>query len=261
MGKIISFINQKGGVGKTTTCVNMASYMALMGKKVLLLDMDPQGNASSSLGINKEDKFKTIYDVLIEDNDITEVTRPTKVNGLDLIPSNVDLAGAEVELVQMDNREKTLKRHLSTVKDVYDFICIDCPPSLGLLTVNALTASDSVIIPIQCEYFAIEALSQLMYTLKLVKKHLNHSIDVEGVVLTMKDARSNLGNSVAKDITKYFNEKVYDTIIPRNVRLAEAPSYGEPICIYDPKCTGAFAYKLLTEEFLKRNSAEYIKIN
>ena len=162
MGKIISFINQKGGVGKTTTCVNMASYMAMMGKKVLLLDMDPQGNASSSMGINKEDKYKTIYDVLIEDTDLSEVIMPTKVNGLDLIPSNVDLAGAEVELVQMENREKTLKRHLSAIKGVYDFVCIDCPPSLGLLTVNALTASDSVIIPIQCEYFAIEGLSQLM---------------------------------------------------------------------------------------------------
>lgn len=261
MGKIISFINQKGGVGKTTTCVNMASYMAMMGKKVLLLDMDPQGNASSSMGINKEDKYKTIYDVLIEDTDLSEVIMPTKVNGLDLIPSNVDLAGAEVELVQMENREKTLKRHLSLIKNMYDFICIDCPPSLGLLTVNSLTASDSVIIPIQCEYFAIEGLSQLMYTLKLVKKHLNSNIDVEGVVLTMKDARSNLGNSVAKDISKYFGNKVYDTVIPRNIRLAEAPSFGEPICIYDPKCTGAFAYKLLTEEFLKRNSTEYIKIN
>ena len=208
MGKIISFINQKGGVGKTTTCVNMASYMAMMGKKVLLLDMDAQGNASSSMGMNKEDKYKTIYNVLIEDADLGEVIVPTKVKGLDLIPSNVDLAGAEVDLVQMDNREKTLKRHLSQIKEVYDYICIDCPPSLGLLTVNSLTASDSVIIPIQCEYFAIEGLSQLMYTLKLVKKHLNSAIDVEGVVLTMKDARSNLGNSVAKDITKYFGSKV-----------------------------------------------------
>lgn len=261
MGKILSFINQKGGVGKTTTCVNMASYMSMMGKKVLLLDMDPQGNASSSMGINKEDKYKTIYDVLIEDTDISEVTQTTKVNGLDLIPSNVDLAGAEVELVQIENREKTLKRHLSKIKNLYDFICIDCPPSLGLLTVNALTASDSVIIPIQCEYFALEGLSQLMYTLKLVKKHLNSDIDVEGVVLTMKDSRSNLGNSVAKDISKYFGNKVYETVIPRNIRLAEAPSFGEPICIYDPKCTGAFAYKLLTEEFLKKNSVDYIKIN
>lgn len=261
MGKILSFINQKGGVGKTTTCVNMASYMSMMGKKVLLLDMDPQGNASSSMGINKEDKYKTIYDVLIEDTDISEVTQTTKVNGLDLIPSNVDLAGAEVELVQIENREKTLKHHLSKIKNLYDFICIDCPPSLGLLTVNALTASDSVIIPIQCEYFALEGLSQLMYTLKLVKKHLNSDIDVEGVVLTMKDSRSNLGNSVAKDISKYFGNKVYETVIPRNIRLAEAPSFGEPICIYDPKCTGAFAYKLLTEEFLKKNSVDYIKIN
>ncbi len=253
MGKIVSFINQKGGVGKTTTCVNMASYMAVMGKKVLLVDLDPQGNASSSLGIDKEANLKTIYNVIVDDNLLDEVILKSKVDNLDIVPSNVDLAGAEIELVQMNNREKVVKKILQTVKGSYDFICIDCPPSLGLITVNALTASDSIIIPIQCEYFAIEGLTQLMYTIKLVKKHLNPDIDVEGVVLTMKDARSNLGNSVAADVSKYFNNKVYDTIIPRNVRLAEAPSYGEPICMYDPKCNGAFAYKLLTEEFLKRN--------
>lgn len=253
MGKIVSFINQKGGVGKTTTCVNMASYMAVMGKKVLLVDLDPQGNASSSLGIDKEASLKTIYNVIVDDNLLDEVILKSKVDNLDIVPSNVDLAGAEIELVQMNNREKVVKKILQTVKNSYDFICIDCPPSLGLITVNALTASDSLIIPIQCEYFALEGLTQLMYTIKLVKKHLNPDIDVEGVVLTMKDARSNLGNSVAADISKYFNNKVYDTIIPRNVRLAEAPSYGEPICMYDPKCSGAFAYKLLTEEFLKRN--------
>lgn len=253
MGKIISFINQKGGVGKTTTCVNMASYLAVMGKKVLLVDMDPQGNASSSVGINKDHKIKTIYDVIIDENDVSDVVIKTKINNLDIIPSSVDLAGAEIELVQLNNREKVLRKILNKIKDSYNYICIDCPPSLGLLTVNALTASDSVIIPIQCEYFAIEGVTQLMYTLKLVKKHLNESIEVEGVVLTMKDSRSNLGNSVAADIGKYFNDKVYDTIIPRNVRLAEAPSYGEPICMYDPKSSGAFYYKALTEEFLKRN--------
>lgn len=253
MGKIVSFINQKGGVGKTTTCVNMASYMAVMGKKVLLVDLDPQGNATSSLGIDKEGDLKTIYNVIVDDNLLDEVIIKSKVEGLDVVPSNVDLAGAEIELVQMNNREKVIKKILSTIKNSYDYICIDCPPSLGLITVNALTASNSVIIPIQCEYFALEGLTQLMYTIKLVKKHLNTEIDVEGVVLTMKDARSNLGNSVAADISKYFNNKVYDTIIPRNIRLAEAPSYGEPICMYDPKCNGAFAYKLLTEEFLKRN--------
>lgn len=254
MGKIISFINQKGGVGKTTTCVNMASYLAVMGKKVLLLDLDPQGNATSSLGIDKESGLKTIYNVIVDDNLLDEVIMKSKLDNLDIIPSNVDLAGAEIELVQMNNREKVVKKILQPIKNSYDYICIDCPPSLGLITVNGLTASDSLIIPIQCEYFAIEGLTQLMYTIKLVKKHLNPDIAVEGVVLTMKDARSNLGNSVAADVNKYFNNKVYDAIIPRNIRLAEAPSYGEPICMYDPKCSGAIAYRTLTEEFLKRNN-------
>ena len=253
MGKIVAFLNQKGGVGKTTTCVNMAGFLATMGKKVLLVDIDPQGNASSNLGIEKESKPKTIYNVIVDDNTIEEVILPTKLENLDIIPSDVDLAGAEIELVQMNNREKVVRNILKKVKEKYDYICIDCPPSLGLITVNALTACDSVLIPIQCEYFALEGLSQLMYTIKLVKKHLNENIDVEGVVLTMKDNRSNLGQSVAQDITKYFGKKVYSTIIPRNVRLAEAPSFGEPIVIYDPKCTGAIAYKALTEEFLKNN--------
>ena len=253
MGKIIAFLNQKGGVGKTTTCVNMAGYLAEMGKKVLLLDIDAQGNASSSVGIEKDKKFKTIYNVIVDDNTIDEVILPTRYENLHVIPADVDLAGAEVELVQMNNREKVVKRILHKVKDQYDFICIDCPPSLGLVTVNALTACDSVLIPIQCEYFALEGLSQLMYTIKLVKKHLNESIDVEGVVLTMKDNRSNLGQQVAEDITKYFGKKVYKTVIPRNIRLAEAPSFGEPIFTYDPKCSGAVAYKALTEEFLQNN--------
>ncbi len=253
MGKIVAFLNQKGGVGKTTTCVNMAGYLAQMGKKVLLLDIDPQGNASSNLGIEKDSKPKTIYNVIVDDNTIDEVIVPTKLQNLDLIPSDVDLAGAEIELVQMNNREKVVRNILKKVVNNYDYICIDCPPSLGLITVNALTACDSVLIPIQCEYFALEGLSQLMYTIKLVKKHLNENIDVEGVVLTMKDNRSNLGQSVAQDITKYFGKKVYQTIIPRNIRLAEAPSFGEPICVYDPKCTGAIAYRTLTEEFLKNN--------
>ena len=249
MGKIVAFLNQKGGVGKTTTCVNMAGYLAQMGKKVLLLDIDPQGNASSNLGIEKDSKPKTIYNVIVDDNTIDEVIVPTKLENLDLIPSDVDLAGAEIELDQMNNREKVVRNIRKKVVNNYDYICIDCPPSLGLITVNALTACDSVLIPIQCEYFALEGLSQLMYTIKLVKKHLNENIDVEGVVLTMKDNRSNLGQSVAQDITKYFGKKVYKTIIPRNIRLAEAPSFGEPICVYDPKCTGAIAYRTLTEEF------------
>ncbi len=254
MGKVISFINQKGGVGKTTTCVNMSAYLAEMGKKVLLIDVDPQGNASSSVGINKEDKFKTIYDVLINEEPIESIILPTKVQNLSVIPANIDLSGAEIELVEVNNREKVLKKALTKIKDKYDFICIDCPPSLGLISVNALTASNSVIIPIQCEYFALEGISVLMYTIKLIKKHeLNPDLDVEGVVLTMKDGRSNLGHLVANDIGKYFKEKVYKTIIPRNIRLAEAPSYGEPINMYDPKSTGAIAYKQLTEEFLEKN--------
>lgn len=253
MGKIVAFLNQKGGVGKTTTCVNMAGYLGQMGKKVLVLDIDPQGNASSNLGIEKDSKPKTIYDVIVDDNTIDEVILHTKFENLDIIPSDVDLAGAEIELVQVNNREKIVRNILRKISDKYDYICIDCPPSLGLITVNALTACDSVLIPIQCEYFALEGLSQLMYTIKLVKKHLNENIDVEGVVLTMKDNRSNLGQSVAQDISKYFGKKVYKTMIPRNVRLAEAPSFAEPICVYDPRCTGALAYKALTEEFLKNN--------
>lgn len=253
MNKVISFINQKGGVGKTTTCVNLSAYLAEMGKKVLVIDMDPQGNASSSFGINKEDKHKTIYSVIVNEDDIKDVILKTQFNNLDIIPSDVDLAGAEIDLVEIPNREKVLRKAISKIKDNYDYICLDCPPSLGLITVNALTASDSVIIPIQCHYFALEGLSVLMYTLKLVKKHLNPDVDVEGVVLTMKDGRSNLDQSVADDINKYFKEKVYKTIIPRNVRLAEAPSFGMPISSYDPKSTGGIAYKNLTEEFLKRN--------
>lgn len=251
MGKIVAFLNQKGGVGKTTTCVNMAGYLAEKGKKVLLVDIDPQGNASSSIGIEKDKKVKTIYDVIVDDNTIDEVILPTKFPNLDVVPSNVDLAGAELELVQMNNREKIVRNILKKIKDNYDYIYIDCPPSLGLITVNALTACDSVLIPIQCEYLALEGLSQLMYTIKLVKKHLNENITVEGVVLTMRNNRSNLGQSVAEDITKYFGKKLYKTSIPRNVRLAEAPSFGEPINVYDSKCVGAQAYKALTEEFLK----------
>jgi len=256
MGKIISFINQKGGVGKTTTCVNVASYMASFGKKVLIFDIDPQGNATSNVGIEKKDEIKTIYNAIVGDCNINDVVQHTKFNNLDIIPADVDLAGAEIELVRMNNREKIVKNLIDTIKDNYDYICIDCPPSLGLITINSLTASDSVIIPIQCEYFALEGLTQLMYTIKLVKKHLNPSIDVEGVVLTMKDNRSNLGISVANDLHQYFKEKVYETVIPRNVRLAEAPSFGEPIDHYDSRCTGAKAYKQLTLEILKKNKDE-----
>lgn len=252
MGKIISFLNQKGGVGKTTTCVNMAAYLATMGYKVLLVDMDPQGNASSSFGFDKEKKYKTMYDIMTESCSIDEVILPTKVKGCDLIPSDVDLAGAEIEMVQMKRREYILKDTLDIIKNMYDYICIDCPPSLGLITINALTACNSVIIPITCEFLAMEGITQLMYTIKLVKKRLNEGISIEGIVLTMKSNRGTLYASVSENLKKYFKDKVYETVIPRNIRLAEAPSYGEPIVLYDNKCTGAVAYKELTEEFLRK---------
>ena len=257
MAKIIAFANQKGGVVKTTTCVNLSAYLALMGKKVMLLDIDPQGNATSGLGVEKDGELKTLYNIIEDDTPVSEVIIKTKINGLDIIPATVDLAGVEIDLVQMSKREEIIKGILSEVGDYYDYIFIDCPPSLGLLTVNALTASNSVIIPIQCEFFALEGLSQLMNTIKLIKKHLNSKLDVEGVVLTMKDNRSNLVNQVSAEIHKFFNKKVFQTAIPRNIRLAEAPSHGEPIMIYDRSSKGAIAYKELAEELLSRNNDTY----
>ena len=261
MGKIIAFTNQKGGVGKTTTCVNMSTYMALMGKRVLLVDVDPQGNATSGLGQDKAGDVKSIYDVISETVEITEAIRKTDINGLDILPANIDLAGVEVELVYMKERENVLKKALAKVKNSYDYITIDCPPSLGLLTVNALTAADGVIIPIQCEFFALEGLSQLMNTIRLVKKTmLNPQLSVEGVVLTMRDSRSNLGRQVAEEIGKFFGSAVFNTTIPRNVRLAEAPSFGMPIYLYDKTCQGSIAYLKLTEEYFDKNKIEYKKI-
>ena len=257
MGKIISFANQKGGVGKTTTCINLAAYVSAMGKKVLVLDLDPQGNATSGLGIEKEKDLKTIYDLISGDTNIEDVIKPTIVENLDIIPSTVDLAGAEIEMVQMPQREKIIKGILEPVKNNYDFIMIDCPPSLGLITVNALTASDSVVIPIQCEFFALEGLTQLMNTIKLIKYHLNPSIDIEGVVMTMKDKRSNLTTQVSDEILKFFGKRVFFTYIPRNIRLAEAPSHGEPILVYEPSSKGAEAYMSLAEEFLDRIKVKY----
>lgn len=257
MAKIIAFANQKGGVGKTTTCVNLSAYLALMGKRVMLLDIDPQGNATSGLGVEKDGDLKTLYNIIEDDTPVSEVIIKTPINGLDIIPATVDLAGVEIDLVQMSKREEIIKGILSEVGDYYDYIFIDCPPSLGLLTVNALTASNSVIIPIQCEFFALEGLSQLMNTIKLIKKHLNSKLDVEGVVLTMKDNRSNLVNQVSAEIHKFFNKKVFQTAIPRNIRLAEAPSHGEPIMIYDKSSKGAIAYRELAEELLIRNNDTY----
>lgn len=253
MGKIVSFINQKGGVGKTTTCINVASYLCSFGKSVLLVDLDPQGNATTGVGIEKHDDMNTFYDLLLDECTINDAILHTNIEGLDILPSNVDLAGSEISLVQRENREKVLRNTLSSIKDKYDYITIDCPPSLGLLTVNALTATDSIVIPIQCEFYALEGLTQLMNTVKLVKQYLNPDINIEGVVLTMKDNRSNLVNEVADEIKKFFGKKVYETVIPRNIRLAEAPSHGLPIVIYDNKSTGAVAYKELALEFLKRN--------
>ena len=253
MGKIVSITNQKGGVGKTTTCVNLAAFIALTGRKVLIVDMDPQGNASSAVGKEVKDSDNTIYEVLLGECSAKEAIYPTAMKGLDILPSTVDLSGAEVELVHLTNREHILKDAMSTIKSDYDYIFIDCPPSLSLLTVNALTATNSIIIPIQCEYFALVGLGQLMNTVKLIKKHLNPTIEIEGVLLTMKDSRSNLVNQVAEEIQKYFKEKVYKTFIPRNVRLAESPSHGQPITMYDIKSKGATAYQNLANEFLNNN--------
>lgn len=261
MGKIIAFANQKGGVGKTTTCVNVAAYIAAMGKRVLLIDLDPQGNATSGVGIEKNASTKTIYNVIDGDAIIDEVIVSTSVPGLDFIPATIDLAGAEIDLVQMPNRENIIKNRLSRIKDRYDYIFVDCPPSLGLLTVNALTACNSIVIPIQCEFYALEGLTQLMNTIKLVKKHLNQSLDVEGVVLTMKDSRSNLITQVSEEIKAFFGKKVFDTAIPRNIRLAEAPSHGTPIGMYDASSKGAKAYLDLAEEILNRNKDTYTKIS
>jgi chromosome partitioning protein len=232
------------------------------GEKILLLDLDPQGNATSGIGVDKSaPQLKTIYNVIDGDEYIEEVVKRTNLENLEVIPSTVDLAGAEIDLVQMPNRENIIKNKLNKIKDKYDFILIDCPPSLGLLTVNALTACDSIIIPIQCEFYALEGLTQLMNTVKLVKKHLNPSLDVEGVVLTMKDSRSNLINQVSQEIKTFFNKKVFETSIPRNIRLAEAPSHGMPIGVYDSNSKGAKAYLNLAEEILDRNGIKYDKIS
>jgi len=250
VGKILTVANQKGGVGKTTTSVNLSACLAYMGKKVLLIDIDPQGNATSGVGIDKGDVDECIYNVLVEDVDPKDVIHSTNVEGLDIIPSTIQLAGAEIELVPTISREVRLGRALEKIQDDYDYMIIDCPPSLGLLTINALTASHAVIIPVQCEYYALEGLSQLLNTVRLVQKHLNNDLMIEGVLLTMLDARTNLGIQVIEEVKKYFQDKVYQTIIPRNIRLSEAPSYGKPIIIYDPKSRGAEVYLDLAKEVM-----------
>lgn len=255
MGKIISVANQKGGVGKTTTTVNLCTILAKRGKKVLLIDADPQGNATSGLGVEKEIEIST-YDILANDATIEQSLQDTAIKNLKVCPSNINLAGAEVELVSMMSREQRLKEKLDDVKDRFDYILIDCPPSLGLITLNAFTASDSVLIPVQCEYYALEGLGQLLNTINLVKKHLNKNIQIEGALLTMYDMRTNLSNQVVKEVKKYFGDKVFKTVIPRNVRLSEAPSYGMPITEYDARSKGAKSYIKFAKEFLKINEEE-----
>ena len=252
MGKAIAIFNQKGGVGKTTTNINLAACLAIKGKKVLILDIDPQGNTTSGVGVSKKTLENTVYNILVdEDFDPKEAIINTSVKNLDLIPASVDLAGAEVELVQIEGRERALKNGLDKIKDEYDYIFIDCPPSLGLLTINSLAAVDSVLIPIQCEFYALEGVSQLVSTIDLVKKSLNPSLEIQGVILSMFDGRTNLSAQVVQEVKKYFGGKVYSTVIPRNVRLAEAPSFGLPITEYDPRSKGAEAYTEFAEEFLE----------
>lgn len=255
MGKVISVANQKGGVGKTTTTVTLCAILAKKGKKVLLIDGDPQGNATSGLGVTKEVEL-SFYDVLVGDTPIEDTIVATNIKNLKVCPSNINLAGAEVELVSMMSREQRLKEKLEDAREKFDFIIIDCPPSLGLITLNSFTASDSILIPVQCEYYALEGLGQLINTINLVKKHLNKSLELEGALLTMYDARTNLSNQVVKEVKKYFNDKVYKTVIPRNVRLSEAPSYGMPITLFDPHSKGAKSYEKFAKEFIKSNEAE-----
>lgn len=250
MGKAIALFNQKGGVGKTTTNVNLSSCIAMKGKNVLIIDIDPQGNTTSGLGIDKKGVMNSIYEVLVGEAKVEDSIISTEFDNIDILPSNMQLAGAEIEITNIENRELRLKNIIEKIKDKYDYIFIDCPPSLGLLTINALTAVDSVIIPIQCEYYALEGVSQLMNTIQLVRKGLNPELEIQGVVLSMFDGRTNLSIQVVEEVKKFFRGKVYRTIIPRNVRLAEAPSHGLPIMDYDPKSKGAIAYDELAEEFL-----------
>ena len=252
MGRIIAVANQKGGVGKTTTSINLAACLAEKGKKVLAVDMDPQGNLTSGLGVDKDSVEKSIYELIIGEVDIKEVINKEVLENLDIIPTSIDLSAAEIELIGVDDKEYILRNAIDQVKDQYDFVIIDCPPSLSMLTINAMTTADSVIVPIQCEYYALEGLSQLIHTVELVKDRLNSKLEIEGVVFTMYDARTNLSLQVVENVKDNLQQNIYKTIIPRNIRLAEAPSYGLPINKYDPKSTGAESYMRLAEEVIER---------
>lgn len=253
MSKIITVANQKGGVGKTTTAVNLSASLAAAEKKVLLIDIDPQANASNGIGIETKHLDHTIYEVLVNNLNIEDCLVKTELQGLDLLPSHINLVGAEIEMVSLKGREKVLKRALKQVKDNYDFVIIDCPPSLGLLTLNALTAADSVLIPVQCEYYALEGLGQLLNTISIVRYHLNSDLEIEGVLLTMYDSRLRLSNQVVEEVRKHFENKVFKSIISRNVRLSEAPSHGKPVLLYDAVSTGAQNYLQLAGEVIKKN--------
>ena len=250
--RILAVVNQKGGVGKTTTAINLATAMAAVGERVLIVDFDPQGNASTGLGISRQQRSVTSYEVLLADRSITEATISTLVPNLSIVPASVDLSGAEVELVELRRREYRLREALARVELNYDYVLIDCPPSLGLLTLNALVAADSVLVPLQCEFYALEGLSHLIRTVERVKRHLNPALEIQGIVLTMFDKRNNLSDLVAADVRGYLGTKVYDTVIPRNVRISEAPSHGKPVLLYDLRCPGAQAYVHLAGEVLRR---------
>lgn len=253
MSRVIAIANQKGGVGKTTTAINLAAALAEAGQKVLAIDFDPQGNLSSGIGIEKESIKNSVYDLLINGTNFYSILQSTDIKNLDILPTNVNLAGAEIELQDEENRDTKLKEKVDAIKSEYDFIIIDCPPSLSLLTINALTAADSVLIPIQCEYYALEGLGQMVKTINLIRKRLNKKLTVEGVVFTMYDARTNLSQQVVESVKETLDEYIYNAIIPRNVRLAEAPSYGQPITEYDTRSSGAESYRMLAAEVISRN--------
>lgn len=253
MGKVISIANQKGGVGKTTTAINLAASLAAVEHPTLVIDIDPQSNTTSGLGIDTKTVSNSVYEIMIGSVDIDETIRQTELDFLDLVPAHINLVGAEIEMIDREERERILKKAIESVRDKYDFVIIDCPPSLGLLTINALTASDSIVIPVQCEYFALEGLGQLLNTIKIVRQHLNPELDIEGVLLTMYDTRTRLSNQVADEVKRYFDDRVFKAVIARNIRLAEAPSFGKPALLYDSTSVGAKNYLALAREIIKRN--------